>query len=136
VFHRSWSWEADRAGLRAARRVSRLIEGFEQAFVPGDRRSTHATFADGTEIPRPQLDHVRETLWRHAALVRWNAGDLLLLDNLLVMHGRMPYRPPRRLLTVLGGALHGPDRAGELPRPDRRAGTAGNPPPSPPPAIT
>jgi alpha-ketoglutarate-dependent taurine dioxygenase len=31
----------------------------------------------------------------------WRAGDVLLLDNMLVAHGRRPYSGPRKILTAL-----------------------------------
>jgi hypothetical protein len=43
--------------------------------------------------------------------VRWEAGDVLLLDNMLVAHGRAPYRGSRRVLVTMAersGAVDAP----------------------------
>jgi alpha-ketoglutarate-dependent taurine dioxygenase len=32
---------------------------------------------------------------------RWQRGDLLLVDNFLVAHGRMPFRGERRILVAI-----------------------------------
>jgi hypothetical protein len=31
----------------------------------------------------------------------WRAGDVLLIDNILVSHGRRPYKGSRRVLAAL-----------------------------------
>ena len=62
------------------------------------------SFAGWTEEEtKPLLDYLRahatryEFQYRH----RWQQGDLLLLDNFLVTHGRMPYRGPRKILVAI-----------------------------------
>ena len=45
-----------------------------------------------------------QATWRHAVVFHWRAGDVLILDNVDVMHARMPsYSPPgeRVILTAL-----------------------------------
>jgi hypothetical protein len=31
----------------------------------------------------------------------WQRGDVLLIDNKLVSHGRQPYSPPRKIFAAL-----------------------------------
>jgi hypothetical protein len=42
-----------------------------------------------------------EVLWKHTVVFDWRQGDVLLLDNLAVGHGRKPYRGPRKVLAAL-----------------------------------
>jgi alpha-ketoglutarate-dependent taurine dioxygenase len=69
--------------------------------VPEDELPQHATFADGAPIPPEYITHIRETGMRLAVDVRWRAGDLLLVDNVAVGHGRRAYTGRRRVLVAM-----------------------------------
>ena len=66
-----------------------------------DRLPQNATFGDGTPIPLDYLTTIRETVRRQMALFPWEHGDLLAVDNMLVMHGRMPFKGARRILVSM-----------------------------------
>ena len=75
----------------------------------------NAYYGDGTPIEEEALAHIREVLDREAIPIRWQSGDVLLLDNMLVAHARDPYTGPRRVLVAMGGACAlGPDTAPEV----------------------
>lgn len=65
------------------------------------RRPFHATFGDGSAISLKQLNMVTEAIERATVRFRWRKGDLLVVDNFLVTHGRMPYRGKRRILVAI-----------------------------------
>lgn len=48
----------------------------------------HTTFGDGTEIPLADVNHVRETMYKNMVFNRWRKGDLLMIDNFRISHGR------------------------------------------------
>ncbi|MCK9921188.1 TauD/TfdA family dioxygenase [Frankia sp. AgPm24] len=66
-----------------------------------------AEFADGSPIPAEYVAHVRDVGLANAVDVDWNAGDLLLIDNVLVAHGRRPFTGDRRVLVSMSGGSHG-----------------------------
>ena len=66
-------------------------------------RAVSMTFADGTPIPDAYVAHVRDNGLAAAVDVNWYAGDLLLIDNVAVAHGRRPYTGPRRVLVAMSG---------------------------------
>jgi alpha-ketoglutarate-dependent taurine dioxygenase len=75
-----------------------LIEAVGEENLP-----TNATFGDGGQIPVDMLEEVRATAWAHCIATPWSEGDILVLDNMLVAHGRMPFVGPRRVLVAMGG---------------------------------
>ena len=72
--------------------------------VEAEHRPYHTTFGDGGEFPRELLHAVREAQWASSVSFDFVAGDLLVLDNYLAMHGRFSFTPPRELfIAVVGG---------------------------------
>ena len=70
----------------------------------GEENLPHnAYYGDGAPIEATTLDHIRDAY--NAEMVRfdWQAGDTLLIDNMLTAHGRDPYEGQRQVVTVLSG---------------------------------
>lgn len=61
----------------------------------------NAFYGDGSPLDAEALAHVREVMAAETALFEWEAGDLLVLDNVLTAHGRMPFRGARRVLLAM-----------------------------------
>lgn len=72
-------------------------------FAKAGTRSHDATYGDGRPIEPAALDHVHDVLAREAVRFPWERGDVLLVDNLLCMHGREPFRGRRRILVSMSG---------------------------------
>lgn len=56
-------------------------------------------YGDGSPIEPEVLDEIHQAFAAEAVSFPWQAGDVLLLDNMLTAHGRTPYVGPRRVLT-------------------------------------
>jgi hypothetical protein len=61
----------------------------------------NAQFGDGTAIPVEWLDTIRETTRQNIQTFPWRQGDLLMVDNMLAAHGRMPFKGPRKILVAM-----------------------------------
>ena len=48
----------------------------------------HTSFGDGSEIPVSYLKHVRQKIYQNMIFNRWKKGDVLMIDNFRVSHGR------------------------------------------------
>lgn len=59
------------------------------------------TFGDGTPLPADIIDECLKILEEESVAIPWKKGDILLLDNLAVLHSRRSFDPPRRILASL-----------------------------------
>jgi alpha-ketoglutarate-dependent taurine dioxygenase len=74
---------------------------YQAAFPDPFQRPFHATLGDGRRITVQQLNGIHHAIDSATVRFRWQRGDLLLVDNFLVTHGRMPYRGERRILVAI-----------------------------------
>jgi alpha-ketoglutarate-dependent taurine dioxygenase len=56
---------------------------------------------EGEPISASDVEAILAALEQNTFFFRWEKGDLLVLDNVLTMHGRTSYTGVRRLLTIL-----------------------------------
>lgn len=66
-------------------------------------RLHEVSFADGTAIPRQDIYHIMDVLDQNTISFPWQKGDILVLDNVLTMHGRATFTGKRRILTAMCG---------------------------------
>ena len=84
-FHPSALGEETLAAIRAAGQKPRL----------------NAYFGDGSPICPALLEHIRGVLDEETVPHRWRAGDILILDNILTAHGRMPFAGARKIVLAM-----------------------------------
>lgn len=55
-------------------------------------------YADGSAIEPEVMEHLQGLYEEEKILFPWQKGDVLLLDNMLVAHGRSPFSGPRKVV--------------------------------------
>ncbi|KAF8404251.1 hypothetical protein HHK36_009133 [Tetracentron sinense] len=66
-----------------------------------DERDINLRFGDETSFPLEALDAHKKILDETCVDLKWEKGDVLLLDNLCVQHARRPGKPPRVILVSI-----------------------------------
>ncbi len=54
------------------------------------------------------MDHIRELYRQESVTFPWQEGDALLVDNVLVAHGRRPFSGPRKILVAMAEPMQAP----------------------------
>jgi hypothetical protein len=67
----------------------------------GDEPPRNACYGDGSPIDERDLDQIRAAYDSETIAFPWQKGDILLVDNMLVSHGRRPYRGPRKIVVAM-----------------------------------
>ena len=58
----------------------------------------NAFYGDGSKIEASVLEEINEIYQQETVTFPWQEGDILMLDNMLVAHGRKPFIGPRKVL--------------------------------------
>ena len=56
---------------------------------------------DGTAVDGAALEATNQAMTEECVAFQWREGDVLLIDNALVMHSRRPYTGARRILASI-----------------------------------
>lgn len=78
-----------------------LRDEFLRQMAP-DELPYNVFYGDGSPIELEVIDELRQAYAAELRTFPWQAGDLLVADNMLVAHGRSPYRGERRILAAMG----------------------------------
>lgn len=81
-------------------RASQVLVAAQKRLNKPDEHAMHCTYADGSEIPQADIDHLRDVIWDHMQLTPWQKGDVVAIDNYSIAHGRLPYTGPRKVVVA------------------------------------
>lgn len=81
---------------------SNLDAETRQWFVSnGEEFRLDSHFGDGSPIAVSMLEQIRVVLQNETIPHQWQIGDILILDNMLTAHGRMPFSGARRIALAM-----------------------------------
>ncbi|WP_405847027.1 TauD/TfdA family dioxygenase [Streptomyces sp. NBC_01518] len=84
-----------------------LLELFGEEGMP-----RNVYWGDGERIPDEVVAEVCDILDQESVAFRWEEGDVLMLDNMLVAHARNPFEGERKVVVALGEMM----TAGDSPK--------------------
>lgn len=58
-------------------------------------------YGDGSLIEPSVIEQIYDTYRQEQVVFEWQAGDILMLDNMLVAHGREPFVAPRQIAVAM-----------------------------------
>jgi alpha-ketoglutarate-dependent taurine dioxygenase len=76
--------------------------------VAADDKEPRLCFGDDSPIEHADLAGTIKAAYQHTVDLKWQTGDVALLDNLKVMHGRRPFEGSRRVLASLCNPISRP----------------------------
>lgn len=97
-------WFNQALGLHVSSLEPELRTSLTRAFKPEDL-PLNSYYGDGSVIPDSDMDAVRRALDREEVVFPWHLHDVMVLDNMQVVHGREPFEGPRQIVVSMSGPL-------------------------------
>ncbi|OON65265.1 TauD/TfdA family dioxygenase [Hymenobacter sp. CRA2] len=73
----------------------------QASFAADGELPFHTRYGDGSEISAAEIDNIRQAYEQATVRFPWQKGDVLLLDNMLMSHGRSPYKGSRQIIVSM-----------------------------------
>lgn len=77
-----------------------LRRSVESLFSP-EEYPRNVYYGDGSPIEDSVMEEILRVYWGSAVSFPWQAGDVLMIDNLLVAHARNPYQGERKIAVAM-----------------------------------
>jgi alpha-ketoglutarate-dependent taurine dioxygenase len=95
-----WLWFNHAAFFHIFGQENDLRDGLSRGFVEHELPFM-TYYGDGTSIEPWTIEEVKEAYNQEKVMFTWQPGDILLLDNMTVAHGREPYEGARQVLVAM-----------------------------------
>ena len=102
-----WVW-FNQAHLFHVSNLEPMVRETLLAVVPEIDLPRNVYYADGSAIEQSALEEIRGVLDEQAVVFDWQAGDLLMLDNMLTAHGRSPFKGDRKVVVAMAEGFIAP----------------------------
>tara|TARA_B110000208_G_scaffold190990_1_gene256391 strand:- start:1302 stop:2621 length:1320 start_codon:yes stop_codon:yes gene_type:complete len=90
----SWAFVAQHWWFEGLLQLQRFLTRDDDAL------GQHTTHADGGAIAHEDVVRVRAAVWNNTLAYQHEQGDVAMVDNMRIGHGRQPFRGARRILTT------------------------------------
>ena len=72
-----------------------------QEIIPEDDFYHNCTYGDDSKLEVKNLTKIRQIINNQRKIFSWQKGDFLMLDNIISMHGRLPFSGERKILVAM-----------------------------------
>lgn len=66
-------------------------------------------YGDGSKIEDSTMEMLGKLYWDMCKAFPWKAGDIIMLDNMLIAHARKPFTGTRKIVVAMGEMMNGTD---------------------------
>ncbi len=81
------------------------------ALFPEEDFPRNVYYGDGSRIEDSVMAEILAAYWANSMSLPWQAGDILLVDNMMTAHARNPYVGPRKIVVAMGEMFDGSELA-------------------------
>ena len=84
--------------------ISSLDESYRRSLINElgvENVPRNATYGNEAPFEKEALDHIREVYTQEKIKFKWHKGDVLILDNLIMAHGREAYKGERKVAVAM-----------------------------------
>lgn len=96
-----WLWFNHAAFWNLASLPEAVRESMLAIYSP-EQVPYHTYYGDGSQIEEREIRAINEAYQSELVFFVWEAGDVLMLDNMLVAHGRAPFQGSRKVIVSMG----------------------------------
>jgi hypothetical protein len=97
-------WFSHAVFFHASAYAREIMQGLAEACGP-EALPYGTSFGDGTPIPGAAAETIRAALAAETSQFLWHESDIMIIDNMAVGHGRLPYTGARQVLVAMAEPL-------------------------------